>query len=85
MTKKSKHKDKISTLKILSPTIDISSNKEALICGCHGIIEYDEDLVRLDCDKLIISITGKDLCIRALSIEEISVSGEIIKIEFSNS
>lgn len=65
-------------------TIDLISNKEALINGCKGIIEYDENSVRVNCGKMIISFEGSELSIRALSVEEITVNGEIIKIEFSS-
>lgn len=69
----------------LSPmTVDLISNKEALINGCKGIIEYDESAVRINCGHLIVSFEGSDLSIKALSVEEIIVSGEIMKIEFSN-
>ena len=68
----------------LSPmTVDLISNKEALINGCKGIIEYDECAVRINCGHLIVSFEGSDLSIKALSVEEIIVSGEIMKIEFS--
>ena len=65
-------------------TVDLISNKEALLNGCKGIIEYDESVVKVNCGHLIVSFEGSDLSIKALSVEEITVKGEIIKIEFSN-
>lgn len=83
-------KDKISkisasaTQSINPATVDLISNKEALISGCHGVIEYDEKCVKVNCGSLIIGFGGIGLSIKALSIEEIIVTGEIFKIEFTN-
>ncbi len=65
-------------------TVDLLSNKEALINGCRGIIEYSDCDVKVNCGSLIIAFEGSDLSIKALSVEEITVKGEILKIEFSN-
>lgn len=81
-----KVKEKLhSTTKALNPaTVDLISNKEALVCGCRGVIEYDENRVKLNCGDIIVCFQGMYLSIKALSIEEIIVRGEILKIEFSD-
>ncbi|MBQ8503710.1 MAG: YabP/YqfC family sporulation protein [Clostridia bacterium] len=82
---KSKNKiTKTATQIINPPTVDLISNKEALINGCCGILEYDTASAKINCGNMIIGFYGNQLSVQALSIEEIVVTGEIIKIEFSN-
>ncbi len=64
------------------PHIDLDSNKRALVDGCRGIVEYNSDTVRIDCKKLVVKFSGCDLSIRALSVDRICVSGNIVAIEF---
>ncbi len=87
MLKKVKHQlDVISPLdtsELLIPHIDLCSNREALIEGCAGIIEYNSSLVRINCKKLIIKITGTDLTIKSDTSEQISVCGNILSLDFT--
>lgn len=83
--KEKMNKFSTKTSEIMNPaTIDMISNKEAIVCGCRGVIEYDENTVKVNCGTIIVFFQGMNLSIKALSIEEIIVSGEIMKIEFSN-
>lgn len=65
-------------------TIDLISNKEATLCGCSGVVEYDENNVKINCGDIIACFSGTELSIKALSVEELIVSGEIVRIEFTN-
>lgn len=65
-------------------TIDLISNKEATLCGCSGVVEYNEKSVKINCGNIIACFSGAELSIKALSVEELIVSGEIFRIEFSN-
>lgn len=83
----SKIKNRISdiTSKITKPVnIDITSNNEALINGSRGIIEYNEDAVKINCGNLIASFYGKGLGITSLCIDEVLVTGEIVRIDFAD-
>ena len=72
----------LETSELLSPHIDFCSNKEALIDGCLGIIEYNSEIVRLNCKNIILKFVGADLSIKAETIEQITVSGNIVSLEF---
>lgn len=86
MLKKVKHQlEVISPLEaseLLFPHIDVCSNKEVYIDGCMGIIEYNSSLVRINCKNLIVRITGDDLSIKSDSTEQISISGNILSLDF---
>ncbi len=79
--------DRISdiTSKITKPlNIDITSNNEALINGSRGIIEYNEERVKINCGNLIVSFYGNGLSITSLCVDEVLVSGEILRIDFAD-
>lgn len=73
----------LETAELLIPHIDLCSNREALIEGCAGIIEYNSSLVRINCKGLIIKITGTDLTIKADTAEQICVYGNILTLDFA--
>ncbi|MEA4847500.1 MAG: sporulation protein YqfC [Clostridiaceae bacterium] len=47
-----------------------------------GIIEYSEELIRLNTGSGIIKLCGRKLVIKAIFQEEITITGEITNIEF---
>ncbi len=87
MIKKAKRQlDSISpleTAELLTPHIDLCSNKEVHIEGCMGIIEYNSALVRINCKNLIVKITGDELTIKSDMPEQISVFGNILTLDFA--
>jgi len=64
------------------PHIELCSNREATVEGCVGIIEYDKNIVRLNCKSVTVKFSGDCLCISNLSAGRICVSGEIVLLEF---
>ncbi len=86
-----KLKEKIEEISLLGaenelrlPHIELCSNREANVEGCVGIIEYDENVVRLNCKNITVKFSGDRLSIGNLSGGFISVSGEIVAVEFGN-
>ncbi|MEE1320807.1 MAG: YabP/YqfC family sporulation protein [Acutalibacteraceae bacterium] len=79
--------DRISdiTAKITKPVnIDITSNNEALINGSRGIIEYNEEKVKINCGNHIVSFYGNGLGITSLCVDEVLITGELIRIDFAD-
>ncbi len=70
-------------LSSLTPRIEIHSNKEAIIEGCKSILEYDENIIKLNTGKLIVTFWGKDLIIKCLTPDSLIVDGFLTNIEFS--
>ncbi|MBQ3151111.1 MAG: YabP/YqfC family sporulation protein [Clostridia bacterium] len=62
--------------------IELSGNKEAVVDGCKGVLQYDEDIIRLNTGRLTVCFRGSDLCIRSMQAEQVFVCGHIITIEF---
>ena len=64
--------------------IELSGNREAVIEGCNGVLEFDENIVRLNVGKFIIKFTGRGLIIKELTKSSVVVEGFIISIEYMN-
>lgn len=61
---------------------EFSGNREAVVEGCRGILEYDENIVRLQAGKLTVRILGRGLTLRNLRRDSAIVSGFITSVEF---
>lgn len=65
------------------PHIELCSDKIATIEGCKGIIEYNENTVRVNCGKFVVKCSGDALSINAPCSDTITVSGTIVSVEYS--
>lgn len=63
--------------------IELSGNKEAMIEGCKGVIEYTDDEIKLNIGKNEIRFLGADLVIKSYFSEQIIIEGNILTIEYS--
>ncbi len=66
----------------VSTVINITDMQEAVIDGYKGIIEFTENIVRLNTPKYIIKIEGADLEIKEVAAEYIAVRGIIKSVEY---
>ena len=63
------------------PKIVLIGDLKINITNHKGIIEYTNELIRINSKIGMIKITGKSLEIKNVLIEEITVNGEIEKVE----
>ena len=66
------------------PIIELTSNREAIIEGCNGIIGYNDCEASIKCKSFIISFRGFDISIKTLSGDCVSVCGQFNNISFSS-
>ncbi len=64
------------------PKLTLLGNKDLIIENYKGIVEYEENRVRVNTAIGVIKITGSNLTIREITSEDIMVNGEIISLEF---
>jgi sporulation protein YqfC len=64
------------------PKITLVGNLQLYIENHKGIIEYSTGLIRINTKSGILVVTGSDLSIRTIVVEEIIVVGRIDKVEF---
>lgn len=62
--------------------MELSGNREAIVDGCQGIVEYDENTIVLQTDRMNLRFSGRGLQIRVLTHSSAIVEGFITGIEF---
>ena len=62
--------------------INIKGDKEIIIDGCYGIIEYSDTLISVSIGKPTLKIMGFDLVVSDYFDSNITVTGIIKSIEF---
>lgn len=62
--------------------IELISNKEAVIQGTKGIIEYSDELIRVSLEDFEVQFYGQKLNIECLSQDSLEIKGIIYRIEY---
>lgn len=62
--------------------IELNSNREAVIDGCKGIIDYGEEAVRLNIGNGSVTFLGRSLMLKNLTDKQAILVGHIQRIEF---
>ena len=62
--------------------IEVYSNKEAIIEGCKGIIEYNEEYIKINIGRGSVVFTGKELYAYSYFCETLVIKGRINNIEY---
>lgn len=62
--------------------MELNGNREVIVEGCGGVLEYDSGVVRVKTGKLVARFTGRDLTIKCLTAESLVIEGFITGIEF---
>lgn len=65
-----------------SCSIQMSSNREALIDGCRGLLEYGDEKIRVNVGNGVVQLVGRGLEIKSLSYTNVVISGYILSVEF---
>ena len=89
---KSKKKNKFNFIKdqdeILSNELlcgahtEIFSNKKLIIEGCYGIVDYQENYIKLKLKKGFLTLSGTNFLISYFDEEKIDINGNILTVEF---
>ncbi|WP_101697696.1 YabP/YqfC family sporulation protein [Clostridium minihomine] len=62
--------------------LEIKGNREAVLEGCGGVLEYGEDTVRVRAGKMSVRFTGRDIKIKCLTADSLVVEGYLTGLEF---
>ena len=62
--------------------IELSGNPRAVVEGCKGILEYEDDVIRLNTASGIIRFMGQNLGMNCLNEDSAVVEGKILSVEF---
>ena len=69
---------------IIKGNIELFGNKQIIVDGCKGVIDYNEDFLKLDLGKIVLKVTGRNLIIDSYIYEQVDLKGEIVSVEFMN-
>ncbi len=64
--------------------IEISGNKEVVIEGCQGVLEYSDCRIALNTGKLTVRICGANLTITSMQNGQAIVKGTITGVDYCN-
>ncbi len=64
------------------PHIELSGNREFLIENYRGIVEYGDEVVKINGGKLIIKLSGSGFQLKSMAPEMLVLAGRIKSIEF---
>ena len=67
---------------ILGPRIEVISNRNVIIDGCDGIIDYDDERVSVKLGRNKADITGKKLRLKMLTENSAVIEGYVKNIEY---
>lgn len=64
------------------PHFEMNGNKEIVIEGSKGILQYDESVIKINMGNMITSFYGRNLTIKCFTTESLVIEGFIVSIEF---
>lgn len=62
--------------------IECNGNREAVVEGCGGILEYSDEVIRLTANGMVVRFTGRGLSIGGMAHGYAVVTGVISSVEF---
>lgn len=66
-----------------SSRMELNGNREAVVEGCGGVLEYDDGVVRVRTGRLVAKFSGRNLVIKCLTADSLVIQGYITAIEFT--
>ena len=67
---------------VLPPTVEITGNTQATIQGAKGIIEYTDELIRVNLGEMEACFYGGNLSICSLTQDSLEIKGSIERVEY---
>ena len=64
--------------------IEMSGNREIIIEGCKGVLEYSDRIIALNTGKLTVRLCGCDMTIISMQGSQAIIKGVITCVEFCN-
>lgn len=65
-----------------SPKIVLESNNNVWIENYTGVIEYTQNMVRVNTNDFIVKVNGENLLIDFITNEDLSISGKILSVVY---
>ena len=62
--------------------VELLSNKQAVVEGCKGILEYSDTCIRLNADRLILKFSGHSLEMKCFTDNSAIIEGFLLSVEY---
>ena len=66
-----------------APCIELSGNRELLIEGSKGVLEYATDTIRVNTAGMLLTVCGRELNLRCISDSALIIDGFITSLSFT--
>ena len=66
-----------------APCIELIGNREILIEGSKGVLEYASECVRVNMAGMILTVEGRELDLRCISESALIIEGFILSLQFT--
>lgn len=84
MKEKNEGRRRFSSLPgVNAPCIELSGNRELLIEGSKGVLEYASDTIRVNTAGMLITVGGRELNLRCISDSALMIDGFITCLSFT--
>lgn len=64
--------------------IELSGNKEVIIEGCCGVLEYSDSIIALNTGRLTVRVCGCELTIVSMQNGQVIIKGTITGLDYCN-
>ena len=62
--------------------VELLQNRQAIVEGCKGVLEYSDSCIRLSADRVILRFGGSGLQLRTFNSNSAIVEGNITSLEY---
>ena len=83
--RESEHKNKEGVMHNLFadiPELTFLGNREIVIEGCRGVLEYSQETIRINTSIGLVCFFGRGLNLKCISPTELIIEGFVTKVEF---
>lgn len=80
--KKPTHDSLIGEIFSDAPIFEMRGNKEIVIEGSKGVIEYTDELIRINTSLGLVCFSGRNLNLKCITSGELIINGFILSIQF---
>ena len=62
--------------------IELSGNRRAVVEGCRGLVEYGDELIRLNTESGIVRFMGRGLSMSCMTEDSAVIEGLLLSVEY---
>lgn len=74
--------NKLEKQLLIGPRIELIANKQIVVEGCLGVLEYNENYLKLRLLSAVLILQGEDFDVVSFSDQSILVKGKLNSLEF---